>query len=312
MRVTLLLITILFMSSNSLFAAVKDFPVPYSKSIIIDGSNSDWKNIKPVTKNYGLEIKAPDVNIKTLAIATDKKNLIFHLTMQNQASSSPEKSFFKIAIDTDNDKTTGADSSVKMNKKVPIAGFDRAIAVYKGNNSKGYYKILDPADKYKTLQKQEDPKMVALNTRNGIMEFAVPLKDILKKGNDKIKILFAEVGTSADAAKKESYMGLILDLSVINQENAVTVDAQAEEATSSKTSISSAWILLIGLSLSTLFLALAVCKKAGVGTGSAYICIIPFAGPFFFLWSLAFGNWSVHNQIAALEQQNSTDEAEEE
>jgi hypothetical protein len=312
MRVTLLLITILFMSSNSLLAQVKTFTVPYSDSIVIDGSNADWKNIKPVTKNYGIDIKAPSINIKTLAIATDKENLIFYLSMQNQASARPTSSFFKIAIDTDNDKKTGADSSVKMNIKVPIPGFDRAIAVYKGNTSKGFYRVLDPADKYKKLKEEEDPKKVAMNSPSGIMEFSIPLKEILKEGNEKIKILFAEVGTTANAATKESYMGLILDLSVINQENAATVDQQAEKAASPKLNISSAWILLIGLSFSTLFLALAVCKKAGVGTGSAYICIIPFAGPFFFLWSLAFGKWSVHNQIAALEQQSTSEEAEEE
>ena len=306
MRVTLLLI--LFFVSHPLLAQVKEHKISF-KTIKIDGSNSDWKNIKPITKNYGIDIKSPHVNIKELAMAMDKEFCYLYISMQNHMSTKRDSSFFKIAIDIDNTKTTGAGKSVKINRRVPIQGFDVAIGISLDNSTKPYYKLLDPSDSFKPLEKFDTSSgHIVLN--KSIMELKIPLSKILKKGKTTAKFLFAEAGTSTDAANKATYLGLIADFSAMNEAAPKTADEVAEEASAPKLDISSAWILLIGLSIATCVMGLAVCKKAGLGSGSAYICLLPFIGPFFFMWSLAFGKWSVHTQLAALD--NSSESSTEE
>ncbi|EDM26681.1 hypothetical protein LNTAR_18580 [Lentisphaera araneosa HTCC2155] len=63
------------------------------------------------------------------------------------------------------------------------------------------------------------------------------------------------------------------------------------------------WIILIGLTFSLFFLSSVVCKKTGLPTSKATICLLPIIGPFIFFWSLAFSAWPIHEKLPEEEEE---------
>ncbi|MDD7986067.1 hypothetical protein PQO01_14035 [Lentisphaera marina] len=64
----------------------------------------------------------------------------------------------------------------------------------------------------------------------------------------------------------------------------------------------SPWLILIGLTLSIFILSSIACKKTGLHTSKATICLIPIIGPFIFFWVLAFSNWPIHDKLPSPEE----------
>lgn len=63
------------------------------------------------------------------------------------------------------------------------------------------------------------------------------------------------------------------------------------------------WIILIGLTFSLFILSSVVCKKTGLPTSKATICLLPIIGPFIFFWSLAFSAWPIHEKLPEEEEE---------
>lgn len=62
------------------------------------------------------------------------------------------------------------------------------------------------------------------------------------------------------------------------------------------------WIILIGLTFCLFILSSVVCKKTGLPTSKATICLLPIIGPFIFFWSLAFSAWPIHEKLPEEEE----------
>ena len=57
------------------------------------------------------------------------------------------------------------------------------------------------------------------------------------------------------------------------------------------------WLIIIGFSLASYFAGNAIARKAGFPEAKAGICFIPLIGPFIFLWSMAFEEWPIHQEL---------------
>jgi hypothetical protein len=62
------------------------------------------------------------------------------------------------------------------------------------------------------------------------------------------------------------------------------------------------WLILIGLSLSLFILSSVACKKSGLPSSKATICVIPIIGPFIFFWMFAFSKWPIHDKLPTAEE----------
>ena len=59
------------------------------------------------------------------------------------------------------------------------------------------------------------------------------------------------------------------------------------------------WLILTGLTFTLFILSSILCKKTGLHSSKATICLIPIIGPFIFFWTLAFSPWPIGRYVRA-------------
>ncbi|MDD7986068.1 hypothetical protein PQO01_14040 [Lentisphaera marina] len=282
------------------------YKVPVSKSIKIDGSIQDWKSIPYLSKNFGINLKPPYTDIMSIKMAMDQEHIYLLLNTKNHVGAIKDEAFLKILFDVDNNKATGSDENLRLNKYVKAPGFEYAIPVKLNNKAVPYYDI------YNISKKGTAPKKVVSYSADSIMnaskgnymEIAIPFAKILKDEHTISRIIFSEVGQESNWKDAKSYLNMNIDFSDRNKKEVMSVEEKVALQEKLESSFSVAWIIVLGLGLSLFWPAIAICKKAGFSSSLAAVCIIPVLGPFIFMWIICFNNWKLHSSFCAQEGEN--------
>ncbi|WDE97033.1 hypothetical protein PQO03_03560 [Lentisphaera profundi] len=275
------------------------FKVPFSKSIKIDGETQEWRAIPFLSKPFGIELKPPYTDVMSLKVAMDKEYLYLLLNTKNHAGAIKDTAFLKIVVDTDNNKTTGSSKDLRLNKYVPVPGFEIVIPISINQKAIPHYKIYDiSTPDVKPIASYSSDSI--MNAKKGnYMEIKIPFKDFLKDEHTISRIIFSEVGHEQDWKNPKAYVVKTLDLSDRHKKEVVSIEEKAEIEEKLQSSFSVAWIIILGFGFWLVWPAMAICKKAGFASTLAFSCLIPVIGPFIFMWLICFSNWQLHSKFCA-------------
>ena len=298
MRAFLILLSCFYVLSLSAQETEENFSVPLSKSIKVDGNIQDWKSIPHLSKKFCLDLKPPYTDVQSLKVAMDKENLYLLLNVKNHFGSIKDEAFLKIVIDYDNNKNTGSDDNLRLNKYVPVPGFERVITFKLNKKAVPYYTVLDISKGAKPIANYSADSIMT-TTKGNYMEIRIPFKDIIKEDTTISRIIFSEVGTDRDWKQKKAYYVRNLDFSNRLKEEVLSVEEEIALKEKMDSKFSVGWIILLGFGLWLVGPAIAICKKAGIASSNAYLCLIPIFGPFIFAWMLSFSDWKLHKLFYA-------------
>ncbi|EDM26680.1 hypothetical protein LNTAR_18575 [Lentisphaera araneosa HTCC2155] len=282
----------------------KTFKVPVSNSIEIDGSIQEWKAIPYLSQNFGINLKPPYTDVMSIKMAMDKEALYLLLNTKNHVGAIKNEAFLKIVFDIDNNKKTGSDENLRLNKYVKAPGFEYVIPFKLNNKAVPYYDIYDIS------KKGQNPRQVisysadsAMNASTGnYMEIKIPFKHILKDEHTISRIIFSEVGQQNDWKNPKSYLKKSIDFSDRNKKDVVSIEEKLELEEKLNDGSSVGWIVIFGFGLALMWPAMAICQKAGFPTSRAALCLIPAIGPFIFMWGICFNEWKLHSIFCANEE----------
>jgi len=269
------------------------FSVSYTNAIKIDGSIQDWKAIPYLSKKFCLDFKPPYTDIQSIKVAMDKENLYLLFNTKNHFGAIKDKPFFKMVLDLDNNKDTGSDKNLRLNKFVPVPGFERVVTMSINKKAIPYYSIFDVSSNLKKVASYPADSGKT-STKGNYMEISIPFKDLIKDNTTISRIIFSELGTEQDWKSKKAYHVRQLDFSKRNQKNVLSVEEEVQLKQKMNSKFSVGWIVILGFGFWLIWPAVAICKKAGIATSNAYLCIIPILGPFIFAFNLSFGKWKLH------------------
>ena len=269
------------------------FSVPLSKSINLDGNIQEWNAIPYLNKNFCLDFKPPYTDVQSIKVAMDKEFIYLLLNTKNHFGAIKNEPFLKMVIDFDNNKETGSNENLRLNKFVPVPGFERVVTFSLNNKAVPFFTILDVSGNLKKVANYPADGKMSI-TKGNYMEIKIPFKDLVKENTTVARIIFSEVGTQGDWKNKKAYYVKKLDLSKRNQDQVLSIEEeiQLKEKLDSKFSV--AWIIILGFGLWLIWPGIAICNKAGIPTSKAYLCAIPILGPFLFALNLSFGEWKLH------------------
>mgnify|MGYP005639712457 CR=1 FL=1 len=284
------------------------FKVPVSKSIKIDGSVLEWKSIPYLSENFGINLKPPYTDTMSIKMAMDQEHIYLLLNTKNHYGSIKNEAFLKLVFDIDNNKATGSDDNLRLNKYVRAPGFEFYLPIKLNSKAVPYYDIYDiskrGAPPKKVVSYSSDSIMNA--AKGNYMEIAIPFKHILKEEHTISRIIFSEVGLQNDWKNPQAYLSKNIDFSDRNKTQVLSVEETLELQEKLDSGFSVAWIIIFGFGFSLLWPGIAICKKAGFSSSTAAVCIIPVIGPFIFMWIICFSNWKLHSSFC--EQEGESDE----